>query len=143
MKRRTRIIVGSITVLGIGAAGFAVSSARGASESDGPASVAVERGDLVAKALAVGTIVPDVQVSVKAKISGVAGRAYAEAGDYVREGAPLLEIRPDPTPLELVESRRQLELRQIELANHTRGGADALVRGGTQARGGRRAAGRG
>jgi HlyD family secretion protein len=120
MKRRTRIVMGALGIVGLGAAGFAVSSARGSSDAEGPASVTVERGNLVAKALAVGTIVPDVQVSVKAKISGVAGRAYAEAGDFVREGALLLEIRPDPTPLELVESRRQLELRQIELNNVVR-----------------------
>jgi HlyD family secretion protein len=120
MKRRSKILVGSIGILGIAAGGFAVSSARGASDQEGPATVTVERGDLVAKALAVGTIVPDVQVSVKAKISGVAARAFAEAGDYVREGAPLLEIRPDPTPLELVEARRQLELRQIEVRNLSR-----------------------
>src|SRR5690606_35580621 len=41
-------------------------------------------------------------------------------GDFVRAGAPLLEIRPDPTPLELVEARRQLELRGIELENLVR-----------------------
>lgn len=117
MKRRTKIILGLAGFAVVGTGGFAVSSARGSSQAEGPASVTVERGDLVAKALAVGTIEPDVQVSVKGKISGVVSRAYAEAGDYVQAGAPLLEVRPDPTPLELVEARRQLELRQIELTN--------------------------
>jgi HlyD family secretion protein len=120
MKRRTKFTLGGAGIVVIAAAGFAVSSARGSSDDAGPATVVVERGDIVARALAVGTIEPEVQVSVKAKISGVASRAFAEAGDFVREGAPLLEIRPDPTPLELVEARRQLELRQIEHTNLAR-----------------------
>jgi HlyD family secretion protein len=35
----------------------------------------------------------------------------------VSAGDPLLEIRPDPTPLELVEARRALEMRGIEVEN--------------------------
>src|SRR5690606_12361502 len=54
---------------------------------------------------------------VKSKVSGVVQRRFADVGDFVRAGDPLLEIRPDPTPLELVEARRQLELRQIDLEN--------------------------
>jgi HlyD family secretion protein len=42
-------------------------------------------------------------------------RQFAEAGDFVEEGAPLLEIRPDPTPLELVEARRQLQGQEMSL----------------------------
>jgi HlyD family secretion protein len=38
----------------------------------------------------------------------------------VTAGTPLLEIRPDPTPQELVDARRQLELREMELATAVR-----------------------
>jgi HlyD family secretion protein len=68
----------------------------------------------------VGRIEPEVEISVKSKISGVVSMEFAEVGDFVRAGAPLLEIKPTPTPLELVETRSQLELRQLELDNQRR-----------------------
>ena len=52
---------------------------------------------------------------MKSKVSGVVRRRFAEVGDYVKAGSALLEIRPDPTPLELVEARRQVEFRQIDV----------------------------
>jgi HlyD family secretion protein len=116
MKRRTRIIIGVTTLFVVG--GGATVVARGDSRSDDDVrSVAVERGTIEAKALAVGTLEPETEVTVKSKVSGVVQQAYAEEGDYVVEGDPLLEIRPDPTPLELVEARRALELREIALTN--------------------------
>jgi HlyD family secretion protein len=81
------------------------------------AKVKVTRGDIVEKALAVGTIEPKNEVSVKSKISGVVKRIYAEPGTYVHTGDPLLEVRPDPTPLELAESKRNVELAQVEIDN--------------------------
>jgi HlyD family secretion protein len=42
---------------------------------------------------------------------------FVVEGGFVRAGDPLLEIRPDPTPVELVEARRQVELRQIDVQN--------------------------
>jgi HlyD family secretion protein len=47
----------------------------------------------------------------------VVRRLQAEEGDFIRAGEPLLEVKPNPTPLELSEARRLLELRQIELDN--------------------------
>src|SRR5256885_10015467 len=49
--------------------------------------------------------------------SGVVRRRFAEVGDFVKRGQPLLEISPNPTPLEMVELRRNAELRGIELKN--------------------------
>lgn len=45
---------------------------------------------------------------------------YAEPGDYVRKGDPLIEVSPDPTPLELAEAKRSLERTQIEEENLAR-----------------------
>lgn len=115
MKRRT--IVGTIAGTAILAAGLAAFSVRAKGAADESPGVEVRRGDIVDRALAVGTIVPDIEVSVKSKVSGVVRRRFAEVGDYVEAGAPLLEIRPDPTPLELVEARRNLELQEIQLEN--------------------------
>jgi HlyD family secretion protein len=120
MKRRTKTLVLTIGALVIISAVAARAFAGGTDKEEGPPAVAVARGDLVDKALAVGTIEPEVEVSVKSKVSGVIREIFATEGVFVRAGEPLLEIRPDPTPLELVEARRQLELTGIELENARR-----------------------
>lgn len=116
MKKQSKFIFGTVAVLVAAAGVFAVSTARGADEGD-VAAVVVARTDVVDRALAVGTIEPDVEISVKSKVSGVLGRAFAGEGDFVNAGDPLLEIRPDPTPLELVESQRAVEMQEIQLEN--------------------------
>ena len=117
MKRSTKLVLG---VLGLAVVLAAVGVVR--SKADGSAdgttkTVSATRGQIIEKALAVGTIEPRVEITVKSQISGVVGRLYADVGDLVRAGDPLLEVRPNPTPLELADARRQVELRQIELDN--------------------------
>jgi len=46
--------------------------------------VAVVRGTLVDKALAVGTIEPRVEVSVKSILAGVVRQRFAAVGDFVK-----------------------------------------------------------
>jgi HlyD family secretion protein len=116
MRRRTKVILGvagAVVVLG---GGTVAMRGNGAGDA-GLRTVVVDRGTIVAKALAVGTIQPETEISVKSKVSGVVQRLFVEEGDYVEAGAPLLEIRPDPTPLELVEARRAVEMREIEVDN--------------------------
>lgn len=116
MKRSGKIglgVAGVIVVLG----GATVLTRGASGEADDRRTVVVEHGTIVAKALAVGTIEPEVEVTVKSKVSGVVQRAFAEEGAHVDAGDPLLEIRPDPTPLEMVEARRAVELRGIEVDN--------------------------
>ena len=72
--------------------------------------VAVVRGPVVEKALAVGALRPQREIAVKSKISGIVRRRFHEVGDVVRAGEPLFEILPDPTPLELTEARREVEI---------------------------------
>ncbi len=79
--------------------------------------IKVERGNIIEKALAIGTIEPENEISIKSKVSGAVSRIYADAGTFVKAGQPLLEVRPDPTPLELAEAKRNLELAQVELDN--------------------------
>lgn len=117
MKRSTKITLG---LLGLGATLAVVGVVR--SKADGSAdgttkTVTVARGQIIEKALAVGTIEPRVEITVKSQISGVVGRLYADVGDFVKAGEPLLEVKPNPTPLELADARRQVELKQIELDN--------------------------
>src|SRR4029077_9422041 len=115
MKRRAIIIVAVFAVLSLGA--MAAAGKLGGKKTDGPKAVAVVRGTLVDKALAVGNIEPRVEVSVKSILAGVVRRRFAAVGDFVKQGQPLLEISPNPTPLEMVELRRSVELREIELKN--------------------------
>jgi len=113
MKRRSKIALSTIVLVGIAGTAYAV-TANGNGEQ-GPRTVAVERGEIVDKALAVGRIEPLVEVSVKSQFAGVVRRMFKEPGEYVRRGEPLLEVQPNPTPIELVEARRQVELRGLEL----------------------------
>ena len=117
MKRTGKIILTLVVLAAIVAiSAFAINSNKDDENEEIP-SITVERGDIVDKALAVGTIEPRVEVSVKSQFSGVARRQFADVGDFVRAGDPLLEIKPTPTPKELVDAERQIELRQIEVRN--------------------------
>jgi len=77
------------------------------------ATVKVERKTIVDKALAVGSIEPLNEIAVKSKISGVVGQLFVKVGDYVEKGQALLEVKPDPTPLELVQAKRNVQMRKI------------------------------
>ncbi len=116
-KRRKRwIVVGAIIlVLGVGA--FIVGKSRAGGSAGGPPSVKVARGTIVEKALAVGTIEPENQVSIKSRVSGVVKKLFVDVGSYVHAGEPLLEVKPDPTPVELADAKRQLELAQVGFDN--------------------------
>ncbi|MGB7060962.1 MAG: efflux RND transporter periplasmic adaptor subunit [Candidatus Zixiibacteriota bacterium] len=80
-------------------------------------SIRAEMGSIVDKALAIGQIEPKNQISVKSKISGIVNKVYVEMGDSVRKGDLLVEIRPDPTPLEFAEAKRQLEIDSVNYEN--------------------------
>ena len=90
-----------------------VISSLGRKKGTGPQTVTVERKDIIERALAVGSIEPLNEIAVKSKISGVVGRLFVNVGDFVEAGDMLLEVRPDPTPLELVEAKRNVEMKQI------------------------------
>lgn len=83
----------------------------------GPKTVKVTRQTITDKALAVGTLDPVNEISVKSKVSGVVKKLFADAGDYVHAGDPLLEIKPNPTPIELAEATRNAEMAQISVKN--------------------------
>jgi multidrug efflux pump subunit AcrA (membrane-fusion protein) len=106
---RKGVIGVGVLVLAAGAAGVLYSRSR--SEKDKPYKlVEVTRGPVVEKALAVGAIRPKREIAVKSKISGIVKRSFREVGDRVNTGDPLFEILPDPTPMELTEARREVEI---------------------------------
>ena len=91
-----------------------------AKKENGVKTVACTRGELIDKALAVGTIVPRNEIAVKSKISGIVKRLYVDIGEEVKIGDPLLGIAPDPTPLEYAETKRQVEIAEVMYENAKR-----------------------
>lgn len=114
MKRGTKIGLAVVGVLTVGGA-LTVARLLGSDGSSELRTVEVTRDTIVRKALAVGHIEPDVEVEAKSQVAGVVGRLMVEEGDFVEEGQPLLEVRPNPTPIELADAKRQVELREIDL----------------------------
>ena len=116
MSRTSKILLFVVLIVVVAGVAWAMRISGGEDESQ-ISTVDVTRGDLVDKALAVGTIEPRVEIDVKSQFSGVVQRQFADVGDFVEAGARILEIRPNPTPRELVDAERRIELREIEVEN--------------------------
>jgi HlyD family secretion protein len=94
---------------------FFVISSGSSEKENGRATVKVERKNIIDKALAVGSIEPVNEIDVKSKVSGVVGKLFADVGDFVKAGDPLVEVKPDPTPQELAQAKRDVEMANIKL----------------------------
>jgi HlyD family secretion protein len=131
MSMRKGLIAGGVAVSVVGVSAVLYSRSH-ANRDLGFKTVEVTRGPVVEKALAVGAIRPKREIAVKSKISGIVKRSFREVGDLVRAGDPLFEILPDPTPLELTEAKRELEIAQnvFEQAKKRHDRSDALRRQG-------------
>jgi HlyD family secretion protein len=81
--------------------------------ADLPKTVTVVKGNVAQEAVALGSIVPEQEVSVKSKLPGIVDRVHVAVGDFVQAGAPLIDIRPDPTPLERAEAERNLQIARV------------------------------
>jgi HlyD family secretion protein len=77
--------------------------------------VEVKKGTIAEKALAVGTIEPDKEIKVKSTISGIINEVYFKIGDSIEKDKPLFKISPNPTPLEYVETRRNMEIAEVTM----------------------------
>lgn len=77
--------------------------------------VAVTRGDIQEKALAVGTIEPEKEIKVKSTIPGIVAEVLFKVGDPVKPGQALFKISPNPTPYEYVGARRNMEVAEVTL----------------------------
>ncbi len=106
---RKGLIATGVLVIAAGATAVLYSKSN-SSKTNGFKTVPVARGSVVEKALAIGAIRPKREIAVKSKISGIVKTSFREIGDKVRPGDPLFEILPDPTPMELTEARREVEI---------------------------------
>jgi HlyD family secretion protein len=77
--------------------------------------VKVVRASIAEKALAVGTIEPEKEVKVKSINPGIVTEVLFKVGDEVKPGDPLFKILPNPTPVEYVEAKRNIEVAQVTL----------------------------
>ncbi len=109
------IIIGAIVVF-VGAFLFFLLKGSG-KKGNSITTVKVERGKIVDKALAIGTIEPENQIAVKSKISGIVKKVFVEMGDPVKKGELLVEISPNPTPLEFAEAKRRVEIDSVSFEN--------------------------
>jgi HlyD family secretion protein len=114
MKKKVMIIGAIVVVLAVSV--FFALKGSGKKEP-GNNTVKVEKGNIIDKALAIGRIEPKNQISVKSKISGIVKTVFVEMGDSVKQAQPLLEISPDPTPLEFAEAKRQVEIDSVNFDN--------------------------
>src|SRR5512134_360637 len=106
---RKRLVVAGVLVAAGGVAAMLYSRSN-VDAATGFKTVAVTRGSVAEKALAIGAIRPKREIAVKSKISGIVKTSFREVGDVVQPGDPLFEILPDPTPMELTEARREVEI---------------------------------
>lgn len=114
-----KILLIGIPIIIIGVVLFFVLS--GSSNSDNTLkTIKAERGTIIDKALAVGKIEPRRETPVKSKIPGIVRKIYVNVGDEVKIGDPLMDIAPDPTPIEFAEATRQVEIYRIDFDNAKR-----------------------
>ncbi|NUW66864.1 efflux RND transporter periplasmic adaptor subunit [Vibrio coralliilyticus] len=120
MAKRWLLSAASIALLGGGAYFYLQSSAQ----PEAFPTLAVEKGTIEKEAVAVGKIVPAHSVSIKSQIDGIVGEIYAQVGENIKQGQPLIKVRPNPTPqaltdasTELMSSEATLESAKQKLAN--------------------------
>lgn len=120
MAKRWLLSAASIALLGGGAYFYLQSSAQ----PEAFPTLAVEKGTIEKEAVAVGKIVPAHSVSIKSQIDGIVGEIYAQIGENIKQGQPLIKVRPNPTPqaltdasTELMSSEATLESAKQKLAN--------------------------
>lgn len=75
----------------------------------------VEKGTIQKQAVAVGKIVPAHSVSIKSQIDGIVGEIYAQVGENIEQGQPLIKVRPNPTPQELTDASTELMRSEADL----------------------------
>ncbi|MFH2036551.1 MAG: efflux RND transporter periplasmic adaptor subunit [Candidatus Zixiibacteriota bacterium] len=105
------IIVGAVVFFGF---------SKSSNDETGFTTIEAKKGTIIDKALAVGQIEPRKEIAIKSKISGIVKRIYVEIGDAVEIGDPLIDVAPDPTPIEYAEAKKQVEIYQVAFDNTKR-----------------------
>jgi len=114
MKKKStkKWLIPILLVTAIAASTFFVCGDKNDDENQAK-TVKVEKKTIIDKALAVGAIEPIDEIAVKSKVSGVVGKIYVEEGDYIEKSTVVLDVNPDPTPMELAKAKRAVEMSAI------------------------------
>lgn len=72
--------------------------------------------DITRKIVATGKVVPEKEVEIKPKVSGLLSEIYVQAGDYVKEGQAIAKITiiPNMVSLNEAESRKKRALIKLD-----------------------------
>jgi len=115
-KHRKLVVLSAIIIV-LGVIAFAFVRSKSGDDPNKTAEVKVIKGTIMEKALAVGTIEPINEISIKSQISGAVKKLFVDVGAYVHAGDPLLEVKPDPAPADVADAKRQLELAIVDFDN--------------------------
>ena len=115
--KKTKIIGLVILIVIVGLVGQRMFSKKKAGDDKGYKTLTLIEDTIVEEALAIGTITPENEIQVKSKIPGIVVERLVEVGDQVEKGQLMIKINPDPTPQELTESRRDLQMKEVALKN--------------------------
>lgn len=97
-KKKIFIAIGALLVVGF------FLFIRSGNKLPSPEVIAVKRGAIAEKVIAVGSIVPRHTISVKSNIPGIVGILLHDEGDYIEQGSLLLQVSPAPTPESVAEA---------------------------------------
>jgi HlyD family secretion protein len=108
---KKKIVIPILVLVAIGVVVVLFSGRK--KKDEGLKFVAVKQGDIAERALAVGTLEPEQEIKVKSTIPGIVSKVLFKVGDTIAKDSPLFEISPNPTPLEYVEARRNMEVAEV------------------------------
>jgi HlyD family secretion protein len=111
---KKKIVIPIIVLVAAGVIFVLVSGRK--KKDEGLKFVPVKQGDIAERALAVGTLEPEQEIKVKSTIPGIVSQVLFKVGDTIAKDSPLFEVSPNPTPLEYVEARRNMEVAEVSLS---------------------------
>jgi RND family efflux transporter MFP subunit len=118
MSKRSKWIITSVVVLGLGAGGFFWwNSSAKAKPAPQQEVVVAKKGDLVQWVKATGAVEPEFIVEVKSKASGAVQTVNAQEGDAVTKGTLLVAIDPILEKRKVLQAEAQVRIAQAGYAN--------------------------
>jgi HlyD family secretion protein len=109
-----------LVALLLGGALYASRSLLTATPPEPPRTVRVQRGDVVARTLASGRIVPREEIFVRSLVAGVLDELVVRPGAVVKKGDTLAVVRVVADPVLLSEARSQGKLAEAHVARAER-----------------------
>jgi HlyD family secretion protein len=110
-----KILIGVVIIAAIGGIIYLKAKNSGKDPEKDIKLVKVQKLSIYDKALAIGKIDPKHEIAVKSKISGIIKSIHVDVGDDVVADQPLIEILPNPTPIEFAEAKRGAEMAEVDL----------------------------